>query len=162
MDARFADAADRPLRLTAQDGADLEVISALLQDAVGKAGDLVWMKGRRRLAMFLNRFRWEDAARAGAARRPVERVRAVLLVEGVSAVRAAGIDPRAAGQPLSLLRLAFDPDPTPEDPAGVVRLILAGGAEVAATVEYLDLRLEDVTRPWLAPSGRTPAHPLDD
>lgn len=163
MDARFADAAaDRPLRLAAADAEDLEVMSALLQDAVGTAGDLVWMKGRRRLVLFVNRFRWEDALRAARERRPVERVRAVLMAEHVLAVRAAGLDPRATDRPLSLLRLEFRASADPEDPSGALRLILAGGGEVEAAVEYLDLRLEDVTRPYVAPSGHCPSHPLDE
>ena len=35
-DARFEDAAERPLRLKAETPEDLAVLSALLQDAVGK------------------------------------------------------------------------------------------------------------------------------
>jgi hypothetical protein len=160
-DARFEEADEKPLRLRAQSPEDLEVISALVQDAAARAGDLAWMRRRRRFALVLNRFRWEDRERAERAGRRYERVRTVVLIEHVKAVRASGVDPREADQALSVLRLVYDPSPDPEDPSGVLRVILAGDGEVAVEVEYLDLRLEDVTRPYLAPSGKAPEHPPD-
>jgi Protein of unknown function (DUF2948). len=60
MDARFEDAADQPLRLTAETDEDLKVIAALCQDAVGKVGDGVYMPKKRRFVLQMNRFRWED------------------------------------------------------------------------------------------------------
>ncbi|HKK34743.1 MAG TPA: DUF2948 family protein [Paracoccaceae bacterium] len=162
MDARFSDADEKPLRLRALDAEDLEVTSALLQDAAGRSGDLVWMKGRRRFALFLNRFRWEDAARAQRAGRPFERVRTVILIDHVEDVKASGVDPRAPEQAISVLRLEFRPSGDPDDPSGVLRAVLAGDGEVAISVECLEVRLEDVTRPYAAPAGRAPSHPLDD
>jgi hypothetical protein len=162
MDARFSDADEKPLRLGALDVEDLEVVSALLQDAAGRVGDLVWMKARRRFALFLNRFRWEDAERAERAGRPFERVRTVAMIHHVLDVKASGIDPREPEQAVSVLRLEFEPAEDPEDPSGVLRVVLAGDGELALTVEYLELRLEDVTRPYEAPAGRAPSHPLDD
>ena len=160
-DARFEDAAERPIRLRAESAEDLEVVSALLQDAVGVAGDLAWMRRKRRFALFLNRFRWEDRARAERAGRAYERVRCVVLVENVESVRAAGVDPRERDQALSVLRLEFEGSPDPEDPSGQLRLILAGDGEIAIQVEALEVRVEDVTRPYLAPSGKAPNHPGD-
>lgn len=162
MDARFSDADERPLRLGALDASDLEVVSALLQDAAGRAGDLVWMQSRRRFVLFLNRFRWEDAPRAARAGRPFERVRTVVLIENVEAVKASGVDPRDPDRAVSVLRLEFRPSDEPDDPSGVVRVMLAGDGELALAVECLELRLEDVTRPYEAPTGRAPSHPLDD
>ena len=46
-----------------------------------------------------------------------------------------------------------------EDPSGSLRIVLAGDGEIDVEVEALDLRLEDVTRPYLAPSGKAPTHP---
>ena len=48
-----------------------------------------------------------------------------------------------------------------EDCAGVVHLILAGDGEIAIDVECLDISVADVTRPYLAPSGKAPEHALD-
>ena len=79
-DARFeaAPLSDKPLRLKAETTEDLAVISSLVQDAVGKPGDVVWMARKRRLIVMLNRFRWEDSADALQSRRPFERVRSAL------------------------------------------------------------------------------------
>jgi hypothetical protein len=69
-DARFEDAGEAPVNLvTAMDAEDLAVISALVQDAVFPATEMRWDRRRRRFALLLNRFRWEDreAAERGAA-----------------------------------------------------------------------------------------------
>ena len=158
QDASFHDADEKPLRLFAQGAEDLEVVSALLQDAVGSAADVAWLRRRRRLALFLNRFRWEDKGRAEAAGRPFERVRAVLLAENVTAVRAAGVNPRDPDQIFAVLSIAWEGAEDPEDPSGTLRVTLSGDGEIAVDAEYLDLRLEDVTRPYLAPSGKAPEH----
>ena len=161
MDARFEDAGEKPLRLRAESVEDLAVIAALLQDAAGQVGDFAWMRGRRRFALFLNRFRWEDLERAEKAGRPFERVRSVVMIENGESVRAQGVDPAEKEQSVSLLDLAFEPSEGEEDPSGRLRLILAGDGEVELAVECLDLRVEDVTRPYVAPSGRAPEHPAD-
>jgi len=161
-DAKFSDADEKPLRLIAESEEDLKVISALLQDAVTRVGDIAWMKKRRRAALFVNRFRWEDEARAKAAGRPFERVRAVLLAAHVTAVRASGIDPSDPEMVLSVLSLTWErSNDDPEDPSGALRITLAGDGEILIEAEYLDLRLEDVTRPYAAPSGKAPHHPQD-
>ncbi|MGG7564602.1 DUF2948 family protein [Rhodovulum sp. DZ06] len=158
QDASFHDADEKPVRLLAQSAEDLEVVSSLLQDAVATAGDVAWLKGRRRFALLLGRFRWEDKDRAAAAGRPFERVRAVLSVDQATAVRAAGVDPAEKDAVLSILSLSWDGAEDPEDPSGTLRITLAGDGEIAVEAEYLDLRLEDVTRPYAAPSGKAPTH----
>ena len=78
-DARFEDGVDRPLALMARDAEDLQVISALAQDAVFPASEMRWTPADRRFAILLNRFRWEDAPKA-QGRRDFERVQTVLLI----------------------------------------------------------------------------------
>jgi hypothetical protein len=148
-DARFEDAAARPLRLRAETAEDLAVIAAVLQDAVGKLADVAWMPRRRRFALVLNRFRWEEEPRSGGG----ERVRCGLNIENVMAVRGLGVDPGAGERIISLLDLAFTPG---EDGAGRLRLLLAGGSEIALEVEALDLSLQDISRPWQ--TGSVPSH----
>jgi len=156
-DARFADAplSDRPLRLRAESAEDLAVISSLVQDAVGKAGDIAWMQGKRRLVVLLNRFRWEDSAGAEQARRPFERVRSAVTVDSVLGVRARGVDPGRRDQVFDLLAIVFEPA---EGCAGTLILTMAGGAEFAVEVECLELTLADLTRPWAAKAGKAPEH----
>jgi hypothetical protein len=152
-DARFEDGAALPLRLRAEAPEDLEVVSALLQDAVGQTSEISWSRKHRRFTLLLNRFRWEDAPAAERQGRPFERVRAVLAVDGVLGARTSGLDPRDRDLVVELLALAFEPG---EDGAGVLRLILAGDGEIALEVECLDVRVADVTRPYVARSR--PSH----
>ena len=155
-DARFEDGVERALRLRAETAEDLAVISALTQDAIGQTSEIAWMPRRRRFAMLLNRFRWEDDAAARRQGRPFERVQALLRIDGALRARANGIDPKDRDLVLSLLAIHFEPG---EDGAGVLRLVLAGDGEIALDVECLDVGLTAVSRPYLAPSGRAPAHP---
>ena len=154
-DARFEDGAERPLFLSAVDREGLQVISALVQDAVFPASDMRWEPRRRRFAVLLNRFRWEDRARAEARGRPYERVRAMLVVEDALRVRSQGVDPSDADTVLSLLSLEWEPG---EEPAGRLVLTLAGDGAVAVEAECLEVTLRDVTRPYAAPSGKVPRH----
>jgi len=157
-DARFEDGDEAALRLIAQGPEDIPVLSALLQDAVVPAPEMRLDARARRFAILLNRFRWEDRTAAESARRPYERVRSLLVIEGVLAVRTSGIDRRDADLILSILSLEFTPG---ADGAGVLTLTLAGDGAVALEVEALDLRLEDVTRPYVAPSRHMPDHGID-
>jgi hypothetical protein len=154
-DARFEDGAERPLFLSAVDREGLQVISALVQDAVFTAAEMRWEPRRRRFAVLLNRFRWEDRARAEARGRPYERVRALLVVEDALRVRSQGLDPSEPDTVLSLLALAWEPG---EAPAGRLVLTLAGDGAVAVEAECLEVTLRDVTRPYAAPSGKVPRH----
>lgn len=154
-DARFEDGEDRPLYLAARETSDLQVLSALVQDSVFPASEIGWQPKQRRLAILLNRFRWEDAPRAEARRREYERVQSVFVVEDVQSVRSQGIDRSDADMVLSLLALAWTPG---EDGAGQLELTLAGDGAIALEVECLDVTLRDVTRPYVAPSGKAPEH----
>lgn len=154
-DARFEDGDDAPLKLLAQDDGDLQVISALVQDAVFQAPDMAWQHGKRRFACLLNRFRWEDRAAAEAAGRPYERARTLLVIDGVTAVRSFGFDRKDRDLVLSLLSLDWSAG---ADGAGKITLVLAGDGAVEVEVEALDISLQDVTRPYVAPSGKAPDH----
>ncbi len=148
-DARFADGGEGPLRLRALAPEDLTVISALAQDAVFPMGEMTWQRRQRRFGLLLNRYRHEDR------RAQPERVQSVLSVEDVMAVRTQGIDRTQADTVVSLLAVEFSPGP---DGTGTLQLILAGDGAVALDVETLEVALRDVTRPYLALSGRAPRH----
>ena len=154
-DARFADADPRPLTLMAEDETDLRIISTLVQDAVLPASEIGYDPKARRLALLLNRFRWEDVEQAGAERRPFERVRALLIVHDVLRLQSDGID-RDKDTVLELLALTWQPG---DDGTGRLLLEVAGDGTLAAEVECINLELRDVTRPYVAPSGKIPRHP---
>ena len=151
-DAKFEDAREAALNLGALDADDLQVISGLAQDAVFPITEMKWQKGARRFALLINRFRWEDA---GAARHAPERVQSLLVVGGVLGVASQGIDRDDPDVILSLLSVTFEPG---EDAAGHVLLTLAGDGAIRLEVEALDATLKDVTRPYVAPSGKAPHH----
>ncbi len=137
------------LKLRAMDAEDLEVLSARLQDAIGRLKDFVWLPKQRRFALLLNRFRWEDANGAGT------RVRAALRFDSVIKVQSANIKQGAPDAVVSLLAIKFAPKGE-GDPGGTVELLMAGGGVMRLTVECIDAELADLTRPWAA-RGR-PSH----
>ena len=150
-DAGFSDGAVAgPLRLWATEADDLQVISALSQDAVLPASEMRWSKSRRELALLLNRFRWESNVR------PPQRVRSVLTVAEANGVRGQGVVPGNSNTVLSLLAIEWKPG---TDADGILRLVFAGDGIVEADCECLDITLRDVTRPYAAPSGQAPNHP---
>ena len=149
-DARFHDGDGAPLRLWATDAEDLQVISALVQDAVLPASEMRWVKGARRFALLLNRFRWEHGTRQA------QRVQTVLTAGDVQGIRGQGVQPGDAETVLSLLAVDWVPG---ADADGVLRLTFAGDGVVEVTCDCLDVTLRDVTRPYAAPSGKTPEHP---
>jgi hypothetical protein len=155
-DATFEDGAEGGLNLKALEADDLQVISSLAQDAVLTGADMTWRPKERRLAFLINRFRWEDAPRAEKGKRPYERVRSLLVIDGVLAVASQGVDKGDKDEVLSLLSVDWTPG---EDAAGTVTLVLSGDGAIRASVECLDVTLKDVTRPYLAPSRQMPKHP---
>ncbi len=157
-DARFEDAvfSDQPLRLAIENAEDLEIVSALVQDAVGVAGEISWMPKRRRLAVPVNRFRWEDRDAAARDGRAYERVRSALVFDSVLRVRANGLNPTDRETVFSILRLSFEAG---EDLSGTLTLELAGDGALALDVEALDAHILDLSRPWVARGA--PDHKLD-
>ena len=134
-----------PLRLLAQDIEDLQVISAALQDAIVKVGDINFESGARRLTVALNRYRWET--KGG------ERVRSALQFGSVLSLEARKVRRGAKDAVLELLALTFEPG---DAPGGLLTFSFAGGADLRAKVECIEAVLADVSRPW--PTPRTPRH----
>lgn len=155
-DARFEDGAEQPLRLKAMDQDDLNVMSSLVQDAVFPGDEMQWDRKKRRFALLLNRFRWEDAPKAEARARAFERVQSLFVFDDVMAVQSQGVPKGETDTVLSLLSVAFEPG---EDGTGRVLLTLAGDGAIRLSVEALEATLQDVTRPYRAPSGNKPDHP---
>ena len=134
-----------PLQLLAEDADDLAVISAALQDAVAKVGDISYEARSRRLTIAFNRYRWEAGTR--------QRVRSALQVGGVMSVKARKIRRDRRDAVVDLLAIAFEPA---EAPGGVLTLTFAGGGDLRAEVECVDAVLADVSAPW--PTPRAPTH----
>lgn len=153
-DARFEDGAEGPLNLGAMDEEDLQILSSLVQDAVFPITDMRWQARDKRLALLINRFRWEDT---GRVRHGAERVRTLLVIDNVLGVASQGIDRQDRDIILQLLSVGFEAG---DEGAGHVTLTLAGDGAIRARVEALEVRVRDVTRPYRAPSGKAPDHQL--
>jgi hypothetical protein len=132
-----------PLRLLAQSEDDVPALSALVQDAVVRAGDVVWDAQRRRLVLLLSRYRWEATSPS--------RVRSALRVESVLQVQRRGWP--AADTMLDLLAVTASGDWVSLDWASA----LDGATAIRIKVEAVDLVLEDLGEPW--PSRQQPHHP---
>ena len=138
--------ADAPLRLLAQDPEDLKIISAALQDAVAKVGDIHWEPKSRQLTLELNRYRWESD-------RATQRVRAGLQLGCVLSVKARRIRKDRKDAVMELLALEFLPG---DAPGGVIAFEFAGGGDLRAEVECVEAVLADISRAW--PARRAPRH----
>ena len=143
-----------PLRLRAQDAEDVTVLSACLQDATLKLGDVAYQPGQRRLAMLLNRFRWEDerqGRKLGA--KPHFRNRSGLHFDGVLRVRRQGFEQGDPQQVLELLSILAEPG---EDATASLTLVLAGGGLLRLDVECIEAELRDTGAPY--PVRHAPRH----
>ena len=138
------------LRLMAEDAADLDIVGAAVQDALVRVGEMTFDKKARRFTIMLNRFRWETANEKG----PYERIRAALSFDSVLGVKSRRVRHDSDDALASLLSVGFIPEEEP--PGGVVRLLLAGGGEIAIDVECLDAVLVDTGPAWSTP--RRPDH----
>mgnify|MGYP001125165368 FL=1 len=152
-DARFEDGREKPLNLGAQDADEIQVLSALIQDAIFPITEMTWQAKQRRFGLLLNRFRWEEGARGQTA---PERVQSILVVDNVISVASQGVDRAEADMILSVLSATFEAG---DDGAGDIVFTLAGDGAIRLSVEAIELTLKDVTRPYVAPSKKAPSHP---
>ena len=156
------------LKLRARDADDLEMIAAILQDALVPRAEMKYQPDERRFALMLNRFRWEKMPQAvdGAASAPrpatgdgdarfadqdaaaFERVHAALVFDRVRGVKHRGLDTAAKGGLLALLTLTLE--------GSFVFISFAGGAEIRLEVDRFSCHLEDVGEPW--PTVWRPEH----
>ena len=155
QDATFEDGRERPLNLGALDQDDLQVVSTLIQDAVFLASEMIWDASQRRFAILINRFRWEDRSLRDQSGHAVERVQTVLSIDNVLGIASQGIERANKDVIFSALSLQFEPGP---DSGGTVLLTLAGDGAIKLSVEALEVRLKDVTRPYRALSKTVPDH----
>ena len=140
------------LRLLAEDDEDLKIVSAHLQDAVIRIGDMIFQPKHHRFVAVLDRFCWEGCGAAG----PGSRVRAGLHFDSVLKVQSQNMrqtDPEAVAV---LLAIEFTPS---GEGAGYIDLFFAGGGRIRLHVECIDAVLRDMAEP--RPAVARPAHDLE-
>ncbi len=130
------------LKLVALDKDDIEVVSAHVQDALVKVGDIFWQPRGHRFVMALNRFDWMSAVEARPdSKVDYRRCRTALRFERVNACKCRNIDHADKQAWLNLLAVEFAQHDTP---AGVVTLIFSGGGVIRLDVECLEAELADL------------------
>jgi hypothetical protein len=142
------------LRLIALDGEDIQVVSAHLQDALVRTGDIHWRPAERRVVIGLNRFDWEGANGGGSE---FQRCRSALRFERVLSCKCRNVDHGAGkNEALNLLAVAFSET---DSPGGVVMLTFSGGAALRLEVECLEAEMADLGPAW--GTEICPDHSLD-
>lgn len=161
------------LRLRASDAEDVDVLSAVLQDALVPLADMTYQKRERRFVMVANRFCWEQNGEAGVVSpseasslggepgngndarfddpdgSPLfERVNCGVRFDRVKRVKARNMDLKAKDQILNLLTIQAE--------AKAVTLFFSGGGEIRLEVATIACHLEDIGEPW--PTRWRPAH----
>jgi hypothetical protein len=133
------------LKLIALDRDDIEVVSAHLQDALVKVGDIFWQPRAHRFMMAVNRFDWMSAvdtkSQNKAQSADYRRCRTALRFERVNACKCRNLDQTEPNAFLNLLAVEFSEN---NAPAGVVSLIFSGGGIIRLDVECLEAELADL------------------
>jgi len=142
------------LKLDALDEDDLGIISAHLQDAVGRIGDMAYLPQEQNFALVLNRFDWNSASKGRTE--GYRRRRAGLQIARVLSARSRNMRQGNGDAVVELLAIGFEPG---ETPAGHINLIFAGGGAVRLEVECIEVRLSDLGAEWTTTS--LPHHDLD-
>ena len=141
------------LRLGALDGDDLAVISAHMQDAVMRVGDIKYLAKQKQFVLLANRFDWASAEDNSSG---YQRKRTGVHFNRITGARSSRIRNTAEDAIISLLSIEFDET---EAPSGVIRLNFAGGGIIELAAECVDAWLADQGPEW--GTGSKPAHDLD-
>jgi hypothetical protein len=151
------------LKLIALDAEDLGVLSAHLQDAVMRVGDMAYVPKEKRFVAIANRFDWTTAAEASKSARGLkegyERRRAGIRFERVNGAKVQGFRLNDKSSTLALLAVTFESTAGPDAPEGDVTLTFSGGAAIRLSVECIEVELKDLGAAWAA--TRAPEHPED-
>jgi len=150
------------LKLIALDAEDLGILSAHLQDAVVRVGEMTYLPRERRFVAIANRFDWAKAAEAqkkAGAPEQFERRRTAIRFERVNGAKLQNIDLNDKRAALALLAMTFEPSGSPEAPEGDVTLTFSGGAAIRLSVECVEVELKDLGAAWA--TSHSPEHPDD-
>ena len=144
------------LKLIALDAEDLAVLSAHLQDAVLRVGDLAYLKAEQRFALVANRFDWASTAQSATkAKLEFKRRRAGLRFERVRNAQLHDVDLKNKEAALELLAICWEAGPEP--PEGFVTLHFAGGGAIRLHVECIEAEMKDLGAAWT--TKLKPRHP---
>ena len=129
------------LRLLALDQEDLAVVSAHLQDAVVRVGDITYLPKERRFALLARRFDWE-----APPNEPRRRLTG-LHFEQVLGARCRGLDRSNPEAVLNLLAITFEET---QAPSGTATLMFSEGAAIQIDLECVESQMKDLGPVWEA------------
>ncbi len=132
------------LKLLAKDEADIQVIAAVLQDAIAPVSEMKYLPAEKNFVLVVQRFCW-DCAREGA---DYQRIETALDIEGVENVQFMGFDPAETAGMLELLTITIEGD--------ALQLVFAGEARLKLKVGDWTLKMRDFGEPW--PTTHKPSH----
>lgn len=134
------------LKLVALDTEDLEIISAHLQDAVMRVGDLAYQPAQKRMAALTNRFNWENIhSSSRKKKKKYERRRSAIRFERVLGAQIQNINLANKDDVIELLAINYE---VSEEPEGYISLLFAGGATIRLHVECIEVELNDLGAAW--------------
>jgi hypothetical protein len=146
---------ETPLKLLAKDAEDIQVLGAILQDAIVPVCDMVYRAGEKNFVMIVQRFKW-DSVKCGDVAAPTqedlascfERINCALDIEGVESVQFIGVNPNNPAAMLDLLTMNFEGDH--------LYLIFAGEGKMRLKLGAWRLKLQDFGESW--PTTHRPSH----
>jgi len=131
------------LKLKAKDAEDVQVISAVLQDAIVPLCDIAWQPEEKNFVMVTQRL-----CREAKDRRNLERVCCAVNLRGAKSVQTYGIDLTDRKRMLDLLMMII------EGPA--LHFVFAGDAQIRVKLENWSMIIEDFGETW--PAACEPCH----
>jgi Protein of unknown function (DUF2948) len=134
----LGDAVTDQRRLIALDADDLAVISAHVQDAAVRVGDIIWRQAEKRLVVGMELLDWDQTSSGDIIPR---RLVAALRFDRVLSCKSRDIDLDAPQTALELLGIEFHPG---EAPGGSAVLLFASGGALRLDVECLECELADL------------------
>lgn len=131
------------LKLKAEDNEDVQVISAVLQDAIVPVCDMIYKADEKNFVMVVHRLCREEGN--------LERICCAVNVRGVESAQLQSIDLTKQGDMLDLLAAM------PDEKA--VTFVFAGGAKIRLHLDNWLMIVEDFGEPW--PVQCNPCHDSD-
>jgi len=126
------------LKLLARDGDDIQMVSAMLQDAIALACEMDYFPDKKSFVIGLQRFMWEERDMDPEA--PFKRVNCSIEVTGVEHVQLNAVNPRDPAALFDLLTLSLKDE--------FLHFVFAGEGEIRLTLAEWQLRLRDEGEPW--------------
>ena len=149
---------NKPLKLLAKDGEDIQVIAAVLQDSIVPACDMAYRAGEKSFVMVVHRFCWDGVMNDLGLIIPLpanedgspcyERISCALDITGVEGVKFHGLNPNDPAAMFELLTITMEEDR--------LDIIFAGNGKLRLKLANWAARLQDFGESW--PTTHCPRH----